>query len=77
IITESSIVEKRENDVVMNPSISSDSNVALVEEEQIKKRIDHKLKLAREEVTLVSVKRKEFKKTRRKVVEELGIVSDN
>ncbi|GJT17788.1 putative reverse transcriptase domain-containing protein [Tanacetum coccineum] len=67
IITESSVVEKRENDIVMNLSVSSDSNVAVVEEEhikqdEIKKRIDHKLKLAREEVTLVSVKCKELKK---------------
>ncbi|GJQ95524.1 UVR domain-containing protein [Tanacetum coccineum] len=101
ISTQSSVVEKRENDVV---SVSSDSNVAEVEEEQIKldevvansevqskedlnhsieltyeqikKRIDHKLKLAREEVALVSVTRREFIKKRRKAVDELGVVSD-
>nr|GEW59188.1 hypothetical protein [Tanacetum cinerariifolium] len=75
ISNESSVVEKRKNNVV---SVSSDSNVAEVEKEQIKldeikKRIDHKLKLAREEVALVSVTHKEFIKNRRKVVEELGV----
>ena len=38
--------------------------------------VHQKLKLAREKVAFVSVKRKEFIKKRRKAVEELGIVSE-
>lgn len=59
-------VESKEN---LNDSIE-------LRYEQIKKRIDEKLKLAQEEVASMSVKRKEFIKKRRKAVEELGVVTD-
>ncbi|GKC44816.1 UVR domain-containing protein [Tanacetum coccineum] len=67
------------DEVVANSEVQSkeDLNHSIeLTYEQIKKRIDHKLKLAREEVALVSVTHKEFIKKRRKVVEELGVVSD-